>query len=80
MAALTPSPAATWAASSEAKRTAAREAGAHETVDYRAVDLREAVMELTGGRGADVIFDPVGGDAFEASLRALAPDESSASR
>jgi NADPH2:quinone reductase len=62
------------AASSEAKRNAAREAGAHQTFDYRAVDLRDKIMELTEGRGADVIFDPVGGDAFEAGLRALAWD------
>jgi NADPH2:quinone reductase len=32
------------------------------------------VLELTGGRGADVIYDPVGGDAFTASLRCVAPE------
>ncbi len=32
------------------------------------------MLELTGGRGADVIYDPVGGDAFAASLRCVAPE------
>lgn len=36
--------------------------------------FREAVKELTGGRGADVIFDPVGGDVFDESVRCIAFD------
>jgi NADPH2:quinone reductase len=48
------------------------ELGAHEAIDYRAVDLVEALREATGGRGADVIYDPVGGDVFDASRRCLA--------
>ena len=32
------------------------------------------MLELTGGRGADVIYDPVGGDAFDVSLRCVAPE------
>ncbi|MEN3975252.1 NADPH:quinone oxidoreductase family protein [Emcibacter sp. SYSU 3D8] len=50
----------------------ARAAGAHETIDYLAEDIRERVKALTGGRGADVVYDPVGGDVFDASLRCVA--------
>jgi NADPH2:quinone reductase len=39
---------------------------------YRAVDFRDEVKRVTGGRGVDVVYDPVGGDAFDASLRAIA--------
>ncbi len=46
--------------------------GADHLVDYRAEDLRARVKEITGGRGADVIFDPVGGDAFDTALRCVA--------
>jgi NADPH2:quinone reductase len=48
------------------------ELGAHEAIDYRAVDLVEALRDATGGRGADVIYDPVGGDVFDASTHCLA--------
>ncbi len=50
----------------------ARAAGADEAIDYLAEDIRERVKALTGGRGADVIYDPVGGDVFDASLRCVA--------
>ncbi len=50
----------------------ARAAGADETIDYLAEDIRERVKALSGGRGADVIYDPVGGDVFDASLRCVA--------
>ena len=56
------------------KLKAAREAGADHLIDYRAEDLRTRVLEITGGRGADVIYDPVGGSAFDASLRCVAPE------
>jgi len=46
--------------------------GADELIDYRAEDVRERVKALTAGRGVDVVYDPVGGDLFEASLRAVA--------
>jgi len=46
--------------------------GADRTIDHRSEDLRLRIKELTEGRGADVILDPVGGEVFEASLRALA--------
>jgi NADPH:quinone reductase len=56
------------------KLKAALEAGADYLIDYRKEDLRAKVLELTGGRGADVIYDPVGGSAFDASLRCVAPE------
>jgi NADPH2:quinone reductase len=49
-----------------------RDAGAEFTIDYRAEDFGERVREITSGRGADVIYDPVGGDVFDASTRCLA--------
>lgn len=60
------------AASSEAKCAVAREHGASETIDYSKEDLRERAKELTGGRGVDLVFDPVGGDLFDAAMRAIA--------
>ncbi|CCQ13934.1 putative uncharacterized protein [Rhodococcus sp. AW25M09] len=57
--------------SSEAKADIARSAGATDVV---LVDgWKDAVKELTGGRGVDVIVDPVGGDRFTDSIRSLAP-------
>jgi NADPH:quinone reductase len=47
--------------------------GADYAIDYRTGDFRAAVLEITGGRGADVVFDPVGGDVFDQSLRCVAP-------
>ncbi len=56
------------------KLKAAQEAGADHLIDYRTEDLRTKVLDITGGRGADVIYDPVGGSAFDASLRCVAPE------
>jgi NADPH2:quinone reductase len=50
----------------------ARRHGADHLIDYSSEDIRARVREITGGRGADVIYDPVGGDAFDASLRCIA--------
>ncbi|HUR49447.1 MAG TPA: NADPH:quinone oxidoreductase family protein [Acidimicrobiales bacterium] len=58
--------------SSEDKAQVARNAGADDTV--MAEGFLPAVKELTGGRGVDVIVDPVGGDRFIDSLRSLAPE------
>jgi NADPH2:quinone reductase len=60
------------AASSEDKLRTAREHGADALIDYSKQDLREAVKAATDGKGADVIYDPVGGKLTEAALRSLA--------
>ncbi|HPE02414.1 MAG TPA: NADPH:quinone oxidoreductase family protein [Burkholderiaceae bacterium] len=60
------------AASTEEKLEAAREHGADATINYAEADLRETVKLLTDGRGANVVFDPVGGDYTEAAMRSLA--------
>jgi NADPH2:quinone reductase len=60
------------AASTDDKLAAAKEAGADHVVNYSTQDLREAVKAATGGKGVDVIYDPVGGAYTEAALRALA--------
>jgi NADPH2:quinone reductase len=49
-----------------------RELGAELVIDYRGEDIAARVREATGGRGADVIYDPVGGEAFDAATRAVA--------
>jgi NADPH2:quinone reductase len=49
-----------------------RRCGADEVIDYRAEDFVERVSDLTGGRGVDVVYDPVGGDVFDGSVRCLA--------
>ncbi len=58
-------------ASSEEKLQTARDHGADELVDYRREDLKERIKALTDGKGADVCFDPVGGDAFDAMARSM---------
>jgi NADPH2:quinone reductase len=50
----------------------AREHGAAATIDTASEDVRARLKTLTDGRGADVIFDPIGGDIFQASLRSIA--------
>jgi NADPH:quinone reductase len=49
-----------------------KQLGADHVIDY-SKDFREEVKSLTGGRGADVVFDPVGGDVFDESMRCIAP-------
>jgi NADPH2:quinone reductase len=58
------------AASSDAKLEFCREQGAHDTINYSKEDLKERIKDLTGGQGADVVFDPVGGSLTEAAVRA----------
>jgi NADPH2:quinone reductase len=60
------------AASDAGKLALAAEHGADHLIDYRAEDMRARVKEITGGKGCDVIFDPVGGDAFDTALRCIA--------
>jgi NADPH2:quinone reductase len=59
-------------ASSPEKLAVARKHGADHLIDSGAEDVRARVKELTGGRGADVVYDPVGGELFAASLRSIA--------
>jgi NADPH2:quinone reductase len=54
------------------KLAIAKAHGADALIDYRSEDLRARVKELTEGRGVDVVFDPVGGAIFDASLRSVA--------
>ncbi len=54
------------------KAAVCRELGAHEVIDYRSEDIVTRVKEVTGGHGADVVWDPVGGDVFDASRRCVA--------
>ena len=58
-------------ASTEEKRAVCLEEGADHAIDYQA-GFRDKVMELTGGCGVDIIYDPVNGPTFEESLRCLA--------
>ncbi|MFF4229304.1 NADPH:quinone oxidoreductase family protein [Streptomyces sp. NPDC001820] len=54
------------------KARAARELGCDVVVDRREDDIVAAVKEATGGRGADVVYDPVGGDAYAKSVKCIA--------
>ena len=60
------------AASTEEKLAVCKKMGADSVVNYTQ-GLREQVKDLTRGRGADVIYDPVGGDVFDESMRCIAP-------
>lgn len=59
-------------ASSDDKLELARKHGAHEVVRTSSEDWPDQVRERTGGKGADVIYDSVGGDIFERSLKCIA--------
>ncbi len=59
------------AASTADKLAVARERGADATVNYATESLTERVLALTDGKGAEVCFDPVGGELFDAALSAL---------
>ena len=60
------------AAGSAEKLAAATTAGAHASIDYTTENLADRVNALTNGAGADVIYDAVGGDVFDACLRCIA--------
>lgn len=57
-------------ASSEVKRKLALESGADEAIGYD--NLKDDIKKLTGGKGADVVYDVVGGEAFDAATRVMA--------
>jgi NADPH2:quinone reductase len=58
-------------ASTEEKRAVCLEEGGDHAIDYQS-GFRDRVLELTGGRGVDIVYDPVNGPTFEESLRCLA--------
>jgi NADPH2:quinone reductase len=60
------------AASSTEKLNAAKNAGADHLIDYSQQDLRNALKDIVGKKGVDVVYDPVGGNMFEAALRSTA--------
>lgn len=60
------------AASADKKLEVCKQHGADDVINYAREDLKKRVKELTGGQGADVVYDPVGGDFSEAALRATA--------
>ena len=59
-------------ASTDEKCQVARDHGADETINYSNGQFKEIVKSMTDGKGADVIYDPVGGDVFDQSLRCIA--------
>ena len=59
-------------ASTDDKLAVCRAHGADETINYATEDLRERIKALTGGNGADVVYDPVGGPYTEPALRSIA--------
>jgi NADPH2:quinone reductase len=59
------------AASTEEKLDLCRERGADETINYAKENLKDRAKELTDGAGVDVVYDVVGGDYAEQSLRAI---------
>ncbi|WOH53257.1 zinc-binding dehydrogenase [Bradyrhizobium sp. sBnM-33] len=59
-------------ASGDRKVEAVKRYGADHAIDCRKGGFRDRVLEITGGRGADVVFDPAGGDVFDESLRCVA--------
>jgi NADPH2:quinone reductase len=56
------------------KLAMAKALGADYLIDSRQEDIRARVLEITGGRGVDVVYDPVGGEVWDASLRCVAPN------
>ena len=59
------------AASSDEKLEIAKNLGADEIINYSDGELKEKVKALTGGLGADVIYDPIGGDIFMQCMRCI---------
>ena len=60
------------AASSDAKCALCKQLGADATINYSSANLRDEVKALTGGKGPDVVYDPVGGDLAEPAFRSIA--------
>jgi len=60
------------AASSDEKCALCRSIGADATINYATANVRDELKQLTGGKGADVVYDPVGGDLAEPVFRSIA--------
>ena len=60
------------AASTDEKCALCKSLGADETINYTTQNIREALKAMTGGKGPDVIYDPVGGDYAEPAFRSIA--------
>lgn len=60
------------AASSDEKLELCKQLGADEVINYSETSLKDAIKELTDGRGVDVVYDPVGGDFAEPAIRGMA--------
>jgi NADPH2:quinone reductase len=60
------------AASSDEKLALCKQYGADELINYKTENLRERIKAITGGKGVDVIYDPVGGELTEAAVRGMA--------
>ncbi len=59
------------AASSDEKLELCKKLGADEVINYSTTSVKDAVKELTGGKGVDVVYDPVGGDYAEPAVRSM---------
>ena len=60
------------ATSSDAKCALCKQLGADATINYSSANLRDEIKALTGGKGPDVVYDPVGGDLAEPVFRSIA--------
>ena len=60
------------AASTDEKLKLCKQLGADEVINYSETPLKDAVKELTAGKGVDVVYDPVGGDFSEPAVRSMA--------
>jgi NADPH2:quinone reductase len=60
------------AASTDEKLELCKKLGADEVINYSRENLKDAIKELTGGKGVDVVYDPVGGDYAEPAIRGMA--------
>ena len=60
------------ATSSDAKCALCKQLGADATINYSSANLRDEIKTLTGGKGPDVVYDPVGGDLAEPVFRSIA--------
>jgi NADPH:quinone reductase len=60
------------AASTDEKLALCKKLGADELINYSKVSLKDAIKDLTGGKGVDVVYDPVGGDYAEPAIRGMA--------